>query len=154
MPAAHALLQTREDIERATAGLTPAQIWTTPSGAPSIGFHIQHVTGSTDRLLTYARGERLDAAQRAALAAESGDDRPALGALLAGLGLAIDAALAQIRATPADSLTAPRTVGRAALPTTVIGLLFHSGEHAQRHAGQIVTIARIVRSIDGRGAKT
>jgi hypothetical protein len=150
MPAAHALLQTREDIERATAGLTPAQIWTTPAGGPSIGFHIPHVAGSTDRLLTYARGERLDAAQRAALAAETGDERPALGALLDGLGAAIDAALAQIRATPTDSLTEPRTVGRAALPSTVIGLLFHTGEHAQRHAGQIVTTARIVRSIDGR----
>jgi hypothetical protein len=36
-------------------------------------------------------------------------------------------------------------VGRAGLPSTVIGLLFHLAEHAQRHAGQALTTAKIVR---------
>jgi hypothetical protein len=35
-------------------------------------------------------------------------------------------------------------VGRGRLPSTVIGLLFHAAEHTQRHAGQVVTTARIV----------
>jgi hypothetical protein len=27
----------------------------------------------------------------------------------------------------------------------VLGLLFHAAEHAQRHAGQIITTAKVVR---------
>ena len=37
-----------------------------------------------------------------------------------------------------------RSGGRA-LPTTVVGLLFHAAEHSQRHAGQIVTTAALIR---------
>jgi hypothetical protein len=35
-------------------------------------------------------------------------------------------------------------VGRAALPTNVLGLIFHAAEHMQRHAGQLVTTAKIL----------
>jgi hypothetical protein len=38
-----------------------------------------------------------------------------------------------------------RAVGRAQLPSTVIGLLFHGAEHSARHAGQIATLAKVVR---------
>jgi hypothetical protein len=31
------------------------------------------------------------------------------------------------------------------LPTTVVGLLIHCAEHTQRHVGQMVTTAKIVR---------
>ena len=58
-----------------------------------------------------------------------------------------DAAMAQLRATPPASLNDARAVGRAALPTTVLGLLFHAAEHSQRHAGQVVTTAKVVRSL-------
>jgi hypothetical protein len=64
--------------------------------------------------------------------------------LVANLRQAIDAALEQIRETPASSLQDVRTIGRAAIPTTVLGLIFHTAEHAQRHAGQIVTTTKIV----------
>ena len=36
-----------------------------PGGAASIAFHVRHIAGATDRLLTYARGETLDDAQKA-----------------------------------------------------------------------------------------
>jgi hypothetical protein len=146
MPAAHAFLQTLEDVERTAADLAPGQLWLTPGGAASIGFHLRHLSGSTDRLLTYARGERLNDSQKDAFRAES-DPQGDLVTLLAGVRHAIEAALAQLRATPPGSLAEPRTVGRAALPTTVLGLLFHAAEHSQRHAGQIVTTARIVRGL-------
>ena len=55
--------------------------------------------------------------------------------------------MAQLRATPPASIHDARAVGRAALPTTVLGLLFHAAEHSQRHAGQVVTTARVVRSL-------
>jgi uncharacterized damage-inducible protein DinB len=147
MPAAHAFLQAMEDVERAAAPLTHEQLWETPGGAASVGFHILHMAGSTDRLRTYARGERLSAPQREALAGEKDPVKRPAPELLAGLRQAIDAALAQLRAAPPDSLFDARAVGRAALPTTHLGLLFHAAEHAQRHTGQIVTTAKIVAGL-------
>ena len=144
MPAAHALLQTLEDVERWAAGLTLDQLWQSPGGAASVGFHILHLTGSTDRLFTYARGERLSADQRAALAAEASPERLSAPELIAGMRAQFDAALAALRGADPATLYTPRAVGRAALPTTVIGLLFHAAEHSQRHAGQLVTTAKIV----------
>jgi hypothetical protein len=37
-----------------------------------------------------------------------------------------------------------RRVGQAGLPSTVLGLLFHAAEHAQRHSAQIITTAKIL----------
>jgi uncharacterized damage-inducible protein DinB len=152
MPAAHAFVQTLEDVEAAVSDLSPQQLWLRPGGAGSIGFHLMHLSGSTDRLLTYARGESLTDAQKAALGAEKAASGPDLKTLLSDLRKTFDAALAQIRATPASSVQDARAVGRAALPTTVIGLIFHAAEHAQRHAGQLVTTAKIVRSLSAEGA--
>jgi uncharacterized damage-inducible protein DinB len=146
LPAAHAFLQTLEDVERAAGELTLDELWRRPGGAPSVGFHVMHLIGSTDRLLTYSRGERLSPDQRQALAAEEAPPRRTAGDLIAELRAAIDAALAHLGQVPVALLFEPRTVGRAALPTTTIGLLFHAAEHSQRHAGQIVTTARIVRA--------
>ena len=106
-----------------------------------------HLGGSTDRLLTYARGEMLSDAQKAAFRAESSPSTADTASLLADLRRSFAAAMAQLRATPPSSLNDARAVGRAALPTTVLGLLFHAAEHSQRHAGQVVTMAKVVRSL-------
>ena len=144
MPAAHALMQTLEDAERETTHLSVEDLWRSPGDAAPIGFHLRHLAGSTDRLLTYARGERLNDVQRAALAAEKAPGNPPADAttLLDALRRTIEQAMAQISATQASALSEPRTVGRAAVPTTVLGLLFHAAEHSQRHAGQIATTVR------------
>lgn len=146
-PVAHALLQVGEDVARALHGLTPAQIWTRPGGAASIGFHVRHLVGSLDRLLTYARGEALNDAQFAFLRAEGepGDPPPTGGTLGAEVVDAIDVAVAQVRATPVATLFDARQVGRARLPTTVFGLLVHAAEHSARHAGQMLTTSLLVR---------
>ncbi len=149
MPAAHALVQAAEDIHKAAGALTTSQVWTKPHGAPSVGFHLRHIAGSMDRLLTYARGETLDPAQLAALAAESAPDEAVVVAapqLVAAAIGRIEQALVAIRLTPEETLFAARVVGRAQLPTSVFGLLFHIAEHTQRHVGQIVTTAHIVRA--------
>jgi len=146
MPAAHALLQSRVDLAAAVEGLQAAQLWARPGGAASVGFHLRHVAGSIDRLLTYARGETLSAGQREQAAAEAAagpEQDPA--PLVAAAQAAIDVALQQIRATPRETLLEPRPVGRAALPTTVLGLLFHVAEHTQRHTGQVIATAKAVR---------
>jgi len=148
-PVAHAFLLALEDVEAAVSDLTADQLWLEPGGAASPGFHLVHLAGSTDRLLTYARGEGLSAAQRAALAAERAltCPYPTLDDLLAGWRTIVEAALRQLAATPEGTLSDVRLVGRAQLPSTVLGLLFHAAEHAQRHVGQLVTTARIVRGL-------
>jgi len=152
MPAAHSLIDAVEDIEDAVEGLRPEQVWLTPGGAASIGFHLKHVSGSIERLLTYARGDSLTAEQLAAISdeREPGDPPHGLDELLSGLRDARDRALDVYRATAPASLLQPRLVGRAALPSTVQGLLFHAAEHARRHAGQVVATARVIQGMDLR----
>ncbi len=146
MPAAHALAQAREDLERTARGLTHEQLWARPGGSASIGFHILHAAGATQRLLTYARGAALDDAQRAAALGEQQPRGPEVSAeaLAAEAGAAFERALEQLRATPRAVLLEPREVGRARLPSTVLGLIFHAAEHAARHAGQAATLAKVL----------
>jgi uncharacterized damage-inducible protein DinB len=148
MPAAHAFVQARTELEAAVTGLTPEQLWASPGGAASVGFHLRHVAGATDRLLTYARAGALSEAQLAVAKAEK-EPAPELDVarLLADLATAIDAALAQLRGTPRESLLDGREVGRAKLPVTVLGLLFHAADHAQRHAGQAIATAKLARIV-------
>ncbi|HEX7119361.1 MAG TPA: DinB family protein [Longimicrobiales bacterium] len=147
MPVAHALVQAGRDLEHATAELTTAQLWARPGGAASIGFHLMHIAGVLDRLLTYARGEALSEAQFEALRAEGRPGEPPrdAAALLGDVRAAIDRALDQVRGTPRDTLLEPRAVGRKQLPSTVLGLLYHAAEHATRHTGQAITTAKVVR---------
>ena len=150
-PVAHGLLQCRAEVRATLPPLAAEQIWRRPGGAASIGYHARHAVGSLDRLLTYARGEQLSAQQLDALrreGREESDDR--LGALLAEeFDAAVERAMTQLRATPEGTLLDPREVGRARLPSTVIGLLFHAAEHTQRHVGQLVTTARIIHNERG-----
>ena len=146
-PAAHAFIAAREDLIAPLAGLTPTQLWATPGGAASIGFHLMHLAGATDRLLTYARGMMLDDRQKAALAAEKNppEPRPTAEDLMKQWDAAVERALQQLGETKAADLGVGRAIGRAQLPSTVRGLLFHAAEHATRHVGQIITTAKIVR---------
>jgi uncharacterized damage-inducible protein DinB len=143
-PAAHAFIQAGEDLAKAAFGLSPAQLNARPGGVASVAFHIRHTAGATDRLLSYARGEALSAAQKQAAVAEGQETTDAT--LLVHLDAAFARALDQLRATPRERLLDARGVGRAQLPSTVLGLLFHAAEHASRHAGQAVTTALIVRA--------
>lgn len=147
-PVAHALLQVREDVEAVVAPLSDAQLWARPGDVASIGFHLLHLAGSVDRLLTYSRAEPLSPAQLAALAAERTvySDRPGKATLMAGLASGVDQAIAYLRTVPPDCLFDAREVGRKRLPSTVLGLIVHAAEHAARHAGQIVTLGPIVRA--------
>jgi hypothetical protein len=129
-------------------GITPDQLWQRPGGAASLGFHLAHLAGSTGRLMTYGLGIPLSDAQKAFLIRERAveETRPALDVLLQDWHRAVDDAMRQLAATPEASLAEPRFIGKAQLPTTVIGAIFHAAEHAARHAGQVVTTAKVVRS--------
>ena len=143
MPAVHALLQAREDVEGLVASVPVDHVWQRPGGAASIGFHVRHLGGALDRLLTYARGERLSDAQKAAARAEA-ETGQALADVAAGAYASIERALDQLRATSREDLLTPRRVGRAGLPSTTLGLVFHAAEHCTRHAGQAISTAKIL----------
>jgi hypothetical protein len=150
MPVVHALLQVREDLERLSTSVRPEHVWTRPGGAASIGFHVRHTGGALERLLTYARAEALTDAQRALARDEGlpGDPPASMAAIVADAHQRIDAALNQLQRTPRDAFLEPRKVGRAGLPSNVLGLLFHAAEHATRHVGQAITTARILAGRD------
>ena len=151
MPVVHALIQVREDLESLVPLIPSKNVWLRPGGAASIGYHVRHAGGALDRLFTYARGELLTDAQRAALREEGapGDPPASLDSVVSDVGQIIDRALKQLADTPKESLLDERKLGRAGLPTTVLGLLFHAAEHSTRHVGQAITTAKIVSADQG-----
>lgn len=147
MPAAHALVQAAADIERTAEDLTSEEMWTKPNGAPSFAFHLRHIAGSIDRLLTYARGGKLNREQFAELAAEAKfDENTDARTLVRKAAERIAEAIGFLRAVDLETLFEKRVIGRRELPTNVFGLLFHIAEHTQRHAGQAVTTAKVVHN--------
>jgi uncharacterized damage-inducible protein DinB len=145
-PVAHALLQAREEVTELLADFPVAKLAERPLGLASVGFHLRHLAGVLDRTFTYARGEALSEVQLAYLGAE-GQPPTHLGAvqeLVQAFDAQVATALAQLKATPEAELPEWRGVGRAQLPSTVIGLLVHAAEHTTRHVGQLLVTARLV----------
>ena len=146
-PVAHILLQVRESVTELVASLTEDEWNARPAGVASAAFHVRHITGVIDRLFTYARGEALSAEQFTALGAEGEPLTTAdIPRVLDALGARVGAALAELRTVDPATLGDFRAVGRAKLPSTVIGCLVHGAEHAMRHVGQLSVTSRIVRS--------
>nr|WP_293835066.1 DinB family protein [uncultured Arsenicibacter sp.] len=147
-PVAHALLQAREEVNVLMSGVADELLWERPAGLASAGFHLQHLTGVLDRLHTYARGERLSPEQLEALAQEG--KPPVTGVTAQTLVIAfnqqVDRALDQLSQTDEQTLTDFRGVGRAQLPSTVLGLLVHSAEHTMRHLGQLLVTVKVVQA--------
>jgi uncharacterized damage-inducible protein DinB len=145
-PVAHIILQVQESIRELVDGLTADQWNARPSGVASPTFHVRHVTGVIDRLFTYARGDALSEAQFVALRAESTPlTWVEIPALLQRLDAQIESAMAELRTVDPATLGAWRGVGRAQLPSTVIGCLVHAAEHSMRHVGQLSVTVRVIR---------
>ena len=146
-PVGHALLQAREEVAAIMHGFPESRLWERPAGVASVGFHLQHLSGVLDRLFTYARGEALNAAQLEALASEERPRAPGVTSedLIEAFDEAVDRVLAELRGTDERILIEPRSVGRNKLPSTVLGLMVHAAEHTQRHVGQLLVTARVLR---------
>lgn len=146
-PVAHILLQVGESADELVENLTEEEWNARPGGVASVAFHVRHMTGVIDRLFTYARGEGLSDEQFASIRRE-GDPitADAIPSAMEALDSRIDVALAQLRATDPATVGDFREVGRAKLPSTVIGCLVHGAEHAMRHIGQLSVTTRIVRT--------
>lgn len=146
-PVAHILLQVRESVGELVENMTEGDWNARPANVASCAFHVRHITGVIDRLFTYARGEALSAEQLAAIRTE-GDHLAVtdVPAALEALSIRVDMALAQLRTTDIATLSDFRGVGRAQLPSTVIGCLVHGAEHSMRHVGQLSVTSRIART--------
>jgi uncharacterized damage-inducible protein DinB len=140
-PVLYSFQQAREDLSRYTTELTTAQLWARPHGFGSAGFHMRHIAGSTERLMSYLEERPLAPEQLAAVEHEHdpGMDRDQL---LAELDRSLRNAEAIVCRIDPSTLAAARFVGRKRLPTTVIGLLTHIAEHTQRHVGQAISAAK------------
>ncbi len=139
----HALELAREDVARWCVGLSDAEMEARPFGLPSVGFQMRHMVRSLDRLLTYAEGRGLSEKQMSALTSEmvAGELREVLVAEFeGGMRLAEERGMA----FSPERYGEARGVGRKMLSTTVGGLLVHCAEHTQRHAGQMVTTAKVL----------
>ena len=140
----HALELAREDAERWCGNLTGLELNTQPMGLPAVAFHIRHISGSVDRLLTYAEGVQLSEEQLAELKRETESAGALPRTLLREFHEAMERAAARIRSFAGADLEEARYVGRKRLPTTVGGLLVHVADHTQRHTGQMVTTVKLV----------
>jgi hypothetical protein len=147
-PVAHALLQAREEVELCMKDFPDELLWLRPAGMASSGFHLQHLSGVLDRVFTYARAEGLQPGQFAQLDEEGKDAAHGytVKELLERFSKQVDKALEQLKTTDPSTLGDYRGIGRAGLPSTVIGLLVHGAEHTMRHLGQLMVTAAVLKA--------
>ena len=147
-PIAHSLMQAREEISMIMTDFPEPFLWVRTAGRASAGFHLQHLTGVLDRLLTYARGEALTKEQFEYLATEGKEFLAAtdMNGMIDLFSKQVDKALAQLSSTCEGTLTEVRLVGRGQVPSTVIGLLTHAAEHTMRHVGQLLVTVSVLKN--------
>lgn len=147
-PVVHALLQVNEDVQKLiTDGLEP-YIWIKPFSIASIAFHLQHIVGVTDRMMTYSKSKGLSQAQFDYLASEGKfDEKITIQILKQNLEDTIFYSIDEIRKIDPLTLTEERFLGRKQIPTTQLGLLFHAAEHAQRHYGQLLVTVKTIKGL-------
>ena len=147
----HALDLALEDLTLWTAGLTDAEVHAQPHGLTSVAYHLRHIARSTDRILSYAEGKQLSTEQLAALkveqtgAEQSGEET--LAVLLAEVEASFSNAAERVRILATADLNIVRGVGRKQLPTSIGGALIHVADHTQRHVGQVVTTAKVLKAL-------
>lgn len=147
-PLAHTLLQAREEVNAMMNGFPEIFLWVKPAGRACPAFHIQHLTGILDRLFTYARGEALSSTQMGYLSCEGNESATSMGMqqMIDVYNKQVDKALVQLSSTDEAILIEVRGVGRAQIPSTVIGLLTHACEHTMRHVGQLLVTTAVLRN--------
>jgi uncharacterized damage-inducible protein DinB len=144
----HALELAAEDLECWCCALTDDELNVRRSNIPPVAFHIRHIARSMDRLLTYAEGNALSTEQIGLMKSEL-NPGATRDEVFAELKSALERSAERIRSFSPDDLSESRTVGRQQMPTTVGGLLVHFADHTQRHVGQAITTAKIVKGYRG-----
>jgi uncharacterized damage-inducible protein DinB len=144
----HAFDLALDDLSKWTSGLSDAKAHAQPLGLPAISFHLKHIARSTDRLLTYAEGGQISAEQLGLLKSEPGGEET-LAELLAEVEISFSNAADRVRVLATADPDTFRGVGRKQLPTTIGGALVHVADHTQRHVGQVVTTAKVLKAQRG-----
>lgn len=139
----HALELAKEDLWKWCHPLSDEQLNERQGDIAPVTFHLRHIARSLDRLLTYAEGSQLDAAQLDALKSEL-DGGAKREQVFAELDEALKRSEQRVRALASGDLNAPRAVGKKQLPSTLGGILVHVADHTQRHVGQAITTAKFV----------
>lgn len=146
-PVAHALLQAQEELSEYLEDFSDSLLWQRPADVASVAFHLQHLAGVLDRIFTYARGESLSEIQMQNLKAEGVENSEiTVQQLIENFNQQVEKAILQLKNTDEKTLTEVRGVGRAMIPSTVIGLLFHAAEHTTRHLGQLLVTSKVIRA--------
>ena len=151
-PVAHALLQAKDEVTALMEGFPDELLWLKPAGMASPGFHLQHLRGVLDRLFTYAAGRQLTPEQLAALKAEGTPvENGSTQTLLTAFQEQVDRSVEGLKYFDEKKLTETRGLGRAQLPSTIMGLLFHAAEHSMRHNGQLLVTVNVLKANAGLG---
>jgi uncharacterized damage-inducible protein DinB len=139
----HALELAKEDLWKWCFTLPDQMLNDRPGEIAPVAFHLRHIARSLDRLLTYAEGGALDAAQlsllKSELAPEAKHDE-----LFAELEVALERSAGRVRTLAQIDPETPRKVGQKQLISSVGGLLVHIADHTQRHTGQAITTAKFL----------
>ena len=138
----HAFELAAEDVTKWCGGLSEEELEARPFGVAPVGFHLRHIAGSLDRLLSYAEGLQLTGEQVGVMKAEMESVSRDRTMLIFAEGL--ETAVERVRRFDPARYGEARGVGKKMLPTTVGGLLVHCADHTQRHVGQAVTTAKVV----------
>jgi hypothetical protein len=144
MPVFFSFAQVREDLAQHTVGISNEQLWRVVTGKHSLGFHLKHIAGSVDRLTAYVVGNALSEVQLEFLRNENKPDA-SLAEVLSLVHQTLDAAEGRLIGLRPEALFDSRVVGRKSLPTLVFGLIVHVCEHTQRHLGQAIILAKLLR---------
>ncbi|MGB7848600.1 MAG: DinB family protein [Candidatus Acidiferrum sp.] len=139
----HALELAKEDLWKWCFSLSDEQLNERRLGIAPVAFHLRHIAGSLDRLLTYAEGLALNEQQLALLKSEL-EPGARHDQLFEELATALDRSKQRVRALAFTDFATPRSVGKRQLPTTLGGILVHVADHTQRHVGQAITTAKVV----------
>jgi uncharacterized damage-inducible protein DinB len=150
-PAAHALLQSKLEAYKYTESFDETLLWKTPRSRASVGFHLQHITGVLDRMLSYAQEEGLSEIQFKKLENEGVPNAEiTIDTLCRNFDTKVEEVIDYFKKLHKTDLTTKRNVGRQKLPSTLIGVLFHAAEHSQRHIGQLLVTVSSLETGDDR----
>jgi hypothetical protein len=136
----------RQDIEHWTSGMPEEALWLRVGEIAPAAFHIRHIGGSVDRLLTYAAAKELSEAQMQELQAEQQPEGQTSAAeLLEYFGSKLQRAEEAVRGLDVSDLKAVREIGRKRIPVPLGVLLAHIAEHTQRHVGEAIITLKLAR---------
>jgi uncharacterized damage-inducible protein DinB len=141
----HSLQMAQEDIAKWCEDLDDQELHARPAQLPSVAFQIRHIARSLDRFCAYAAGNGLTQDQLAALAAEMGGSGTR-NSIFSEFATSLENTKRRLDVLIRQPLDLPVAIGRKRLPTTLGGLLVHAAEHTQRHVGQAITTAKVIRA--------